>query len=62
MGEGLNGEGNRREIRLYQPDEKQPRTTTTTRHLSWSVNRFFYFIHTFIHSLGGVLDRSLSVV
>jgi hypothetical protein len=30
-GEGLNGEGNPREIRLYQPDEKQPRTTTTTR-------------------------------
>jgi hypothetical protein len=38
MGEGLNGEGNRREIRLYQPDEKQPTTRTMDRGwlASWS--------------------------
>jgi hypothetical protein len=29
-----------------------------TRHLSWSVNIFYDFIHTFIHSFGGCVRRS----
>src|SRR6266403_3903164 len=36
---------------------------TTTRHLSWSVNIFHDFIHTFIHSFGGLWSGgSLGVV
>ena len=36
------------------PPKKQ---TRTTRHLSWSVNIFHDFIHTFIHSFGGCVRR-----
>jgi hypothetical protein len=41
---------------LIPPDNPKSttRTTTTTRHLSRSVNIFFDFIHTFIRCLGGV--------
>src|SRR5271165_2079060 len=37
------------------------RTTTSRRDLSWSVNIFLKFIHSFIHSSEGVSDGSLGV-
>jgi hypothetical protein len=35
---------------------------TITRHLSWSVNKFFNLIHKFIHSFWGVSGGGLGVV
>ena len=37
---------------------KKSRTSTMTRHLSWSVNIFYDFIHALIHSFGGCVRRS----
>ena len=41
-------------MRLTRANEVEDEDETTTRHLSWSVNIFFDFIHAFIHSFGGV--------
>ena len=47
----------RTSVSLRSRNPNAPRTSTTTRHLSWSVNIFRDFIHTFIHSFGGCVRR-----
>jgi hypothetical protein len=62
------GESKWRELLLVPPSKKGRKDAgakdddhETTRHLSWSVNIFYKFIHTFIHSWV-VLGGSLGVV